>query len=67
MTEIVRASKRARRASEKASQAIADRDALIVEAHKQGESPKVLAQAADLSENQIFKIVRAAKKGRSDD
>jgi Mor family transcriptional regulator len=63
VTEIVRASRRAKRASAKARQAIAERDALIVEAHGQGESPKVLAQAADLSENQIFKIVRAARGG----
>jgi Mor family transcriptional regulator len=66
VTEIVRASRRARRATEKAREAIAERDALIVQAHKQGESPKVLAQAAELSENQLFKIVRAARKGRTD-
>jgi Mor family transcriptional regulator len=66
VTEIVRASRRARRATEKTREASAERDQLIAEAHKQGESPKVLAQAAELSENQIFKIVRAARAGRSD-
>jgi hypothetical protein len=33
-----------------------------VELHRQGESPKLIAQAAGLSENQVFKILRAARE-----
>jgi hypothetical protein len=33
-------------------------DRLIAEAHAQGESPKLLAEIAGLSEYQIFKILR---------
>jgi hypothetical protein len=62
MTQLVRAARRARTASEKARQAIAERDALIVALHRQGESPKLLADAVGLSENQIFKIIRQAKE-----
>jgi hypothetical protein len=63
MTELVRAARRAKTAHDRASRALEQRDALIVALHRQGESPKLLADAAGLSENQIFKIVRAAKKG----
>jgi transposase len=65
MTELVRAARRAQQAKERVAQAVDERDALIVELHRQGESPKLLAEAVGLSENQIFKIVRQAK-GRSD-
>jgi hypothetical protein len=64
MTELVRAARRARKVQERASQALEERDALIVALHRQGESPKLLAEAVGLSENQVFKIIRAAK-GRS--
>jgi DNA-binding NarL/FixJ family response regulator len=61
MTELVRAARRAKQAQERASQALEQRDALIVELHRQGESPKLIAQAAGISENQVFKIIRAAR------
>jgi hypothetical protein len=63
MTELVRAARRAKQAQERASRALEERDRLIVELHRQGESPKLLADAAGLSENQIFKIIRAARDG----
>jgi hypothetical protein len=64
MTELVRAARRAKRAQEGAADALEERDRLIVVLHQQGESPKFLAEAVGLSENQIFKIVRASRKGR---
>jgi hypothetical protein len=64
MTELVQTARRAKRAQERTSQALGERDALIVALHRQGESPKLLAQAVGLSENQIFKIIRASRKGR---
>jgi DNA-binding CsgD family transcriptional regulator len=33
-----------------------------VELHRQGESPKLIAKNAGLSENQVFKIIRAARQ-----
>ena len=63
MTELVRAARRARQAQERAGKALEQRDALIVALHRQGESPKLLADAVGLSENQVFKIVRAARGG----
>jgi hypothetical protein len=63
MTELIRAAREADRASERARIARAKRDELIVQLHTQGESPKLLAEAIGLSENQIFKIVRALRKG----
>jgi hypothetical protein len=64
MTELVRAARRAKAAQDRASQALDERDALIVALHRQGESPKLLAEAASLSENQIFKILRTRKEGQ---
>jgi hypothetical protein len=64
MTELVRAAKRAKQAQGRAAQALEQRDAVIVALHRQGESPKLLADAAGLSQNQIFKIVRARREGR---
>jgi DNA-binding CsgD family transcriptional regulator len=61
MTELVRAAGRTKQAQQRATQALEQRDALIVALHRQGESPKLLADAAGLSENQIFKIIRAAR------
>jgi hypothetical protein len=66
MTELVRAARRAKHAQQRATHALEQRDAQIVALHQQGESPKLLADAAGLSENQIFKIVRAAREGRTD-
>jgi hypothetical protein len=64
MTELVRAARRAKQAHERAAKALKQRDTLIVALHRQGESPKLLAQTVGLSENQIFKIVRASRRGR---
>jgi hypothetical protein len=64
MTEMIRAARRAERAAERAKIARAKRDELIVLLHKQGESPKLLAEAIGLSENQVFKILRARRKER---
>jgi hypothetical protein len=66
MTELVRAARSAKQAQQRATYALEQRDALIVALHRQGESPKLLADAAGLSENQIFKVVRAARQGRTD-
>jgi hypothetical protein len=64
MTELVRAARRAKQAQERATQALEKRDALIAALHRQGESPKILAAAVGLSENQIFKILRAGRGAR---
>ena len=64
MTELVRAARRAKEAHERAAKALEQRDALIFALHRQGESPKLLAQTVGLSENQVFKIVRARRGGR---
>jgi hypothetical protein len=64
MTELVRAARRAKQAQDRAAKALEQRDELIVALHRQGESPKLLAEAVGLSENQIFKIVRARREGR---
>jgi Mor family transcriptional regulator len=62
MTELKRAARRAKQAQERATRALQERDALIVALHRQGESPKLLAEVTRLSENQIFKIVRTRKE-----
>jgi hypothetical protein len=62
MTELIRAARQTERAAERASIARAKRDDLVVELHKRGESPKLLAEAIGLSENQIFKILRARRE-----
>ncbi len=62
MTELIRAARQAERAAERARTARAKRDELIVELHKQGESPKLLSEAIGLSENQVFKILRARRE-----
>jgi hypothetical protein len=62
MTELVRAARRAKQAQERAAKALEQRDSVIAALHRQGESPKLLADAAGLSENQIFKIIRARRQ-----
>jgi Mor family transcriptional regulator len=64
MTELLRGARRAKQAQERAAKALEQRNALIVALHRQGESPKLLAQTVGLSENQIFKVIRASRKGR---
>ena len=64
MTELIRVARQAERAAEKTRIVRAKRDELIVELHRQGESPKLLAEAIGLSENQVFKILRARREGQ---
>jgi transposase len=64
MTELVRTARRARQAQERAARALDERDALVAALHRQGESPKLLAEVVGLSENQIFKIIRARREGK---
>ena len=45
----------------------AERDAAIVDTHGKGESPSLIALAAGLSEQAVFKILRAAKKKGAQD
>jgi hypothetical protein len=49
-SEVVRAARRAKRAQERAAKELEQRDELIVALHRQGESPKLLAEAVGLSE-----------------
>ena len=65
VTELVRAARRAKQAQDRARHALEERDSLIVALHRQGESPKLMATAVGLSENQIFKVLRAAKRKES--
>jgi hypothetical protein len=64
MTELVRVAGRAKKAQIRAAQALDERDVLIAALHRRGESPKLLAEAVGLSENQIFKIIRARREGQ---
>ena len=63
VTEIMKLARRLAQAEDQVETLRSERDRLIVEAHAQGESPKVLATAGAISEQQVFKILRAAKKG----
>jgi hypothetical protein len=64
MTELVKAARRARAAQERAARALDERDKLLVDLYRRGESPKLLAEAIDLSENQVFKILRRERGQR---
>lgn len=61
VTEIRRIARRLERAKERVGEIQAERDRLIVEAHAQGESPRLLATIAGVSEQTVFKILRAAR------
>jgi hypothetical protein len=63
VTEIMKLARRLAQAEDRVDAMRSERDRLIVEAHARGESPKLLATAAGVSEQQVFKILRAAKKG----
>ena len=62
MTEIQRISRRLASADARADKVRAERDAAIVAAHKGGESPKLIAVAAGLSEMTVFKILRRGRE-----
>ena len=62
MTEIMRVARRLAEAEKRLERIRDERDELIAEAHAQGESPKLLATAAGVSENTIFKILRARRR-----
>lgn len=61
LTEIQRISRRLATAEERATKIRAERDAAIAAAHAGGESPKLIAVAAGISEMTVFKILRAAR------
>jgi hypothetical protein len=61
LTEIQRLSRRLATADAKASDLRAERDAAIAAAHANGESPSLIAHAAHLSEQAVFKILRGAR------
>ncbi len=62
MTEIQRIARRLTSAEDRVSKIREARDAAIVAAHQRGESPSLIAIAAGLSEQGVFKILRAAKE-----
>jgi DNA-binding CsgD family transcriptional regulator len=62
LTEIQRTARRLKAAEDRADKIRAERDALIVAAHRKGESPSLIAIAADISEATVFKILRRAKE-----
>lgn len=62
MTEVQRLARRLVAAEKKADQLRADRDAAILAAHERGESPSLIAIAAGLSEQGVFKILRRSKE-----
>ena len=63
LTEIQRIARRLATAETRTDKIRAERDAAIVAARARGESPSLIATAADLSEPAVFKILRAARKG----
>jgi hypothetical protein len=65
LTEVQRIARRLASAEARADKLRADRDAAIVAAHARGESPSLIAVAAGLSEQGVFKILRAAKQKES--
>lgn len=62
LTEVQRLSRRLATAEARASKLRAERDAAMVATHHRGESPSLIALAAGLSEQAVFKILRAAKR-----
>ena len=61
LTEIQRISRRLASAEARTDKIRAERDAAIVAAHARGESPKLIAVAAGISEMTVFKILRQAR------
>lgn len=61
LTQIQRIARRLASAQGRADGIRTERDAAIVAAHAGGESPKLIANAAGLTEAAVFKILRQAK------
>jgi DNA-binding CsgD family transcriptional regulator len=61
LTEIQRIARRLASAESRTDKIRAERDAAIVAAHAGGESPKLIAIAAGISEMTVFKILRQAR------
>ena len=67
LTELQRIARRLASAEARANDVRAERDAAIVAAHARGESPKLIAVAAGISEPSVFKILRTrAREERAD-
>ena len=66
LTEIQRISRRLASAEARTDKIRAERDEAMVAAHAGGESPKLIAVAAGISEMTVFKILRQARARRSD-
>ena len=64
LTEVQRIARRLAAAEARADQLRAERDGMIVAAHARGESPSLIAVAAGLSEQAVFKILRRAKEAQ---
>jgi hypothetical protein len=62
LTEVQQIARRLKAAETRADKIRAERDAAIVAAHSAGESPSLIAFAAGLSEQGVFKILRAARE-----
>jgi hypothetical protein len=61
LTEVQRIARRLKAAETRADTIRAERDAAIVSAHAAGESPSLIAMAAGLSEQAVFKILRQSR------
>jgi DNA-binding CsgD family transcriptional regulator len=61
LTEIQRISRRLASAEARTDKIRAERDAAIVAAHAGGESPKLIAVAAGISEMTVYKVLRARR------
>jgi hypothetical protein len=64
LTEVQRIARRLKAAETRTDKIRAERDTAIVSAHAAGESPSLIAIVAGLSEQAVFKILRARREGR---
>ena len=62
LTEVQRLARRLVSAEARTDKLRAERDDAIVAAHQRGESPSLIAVAAGLPEQGVFKILRAARE-----
>lgn len=65
LTEIQRIARRLTSAEARADKIRAERDGAIVAAHGGGESPKLIANAAGISEMTVFKILRQGRERKA--
>jgi hypothetical protein len=63
VTEILALARSLARAEARTDEIRRQRDAAIVAAHRRGESPRVLAEAAGISQQRLFAILHAAREG----